>query len=362
MLATGSFDSSAGIWRREENGGSGGMENDFTSRRVGGAEDDSDNERDDADDYQFSCILDGHESEIKCLAWSPSGQYLATCSRDKSVWIWEELEDDNFETVAVLQEHDGDVKSVAWHPEEDLLVSTSYDDTVRLYKEDADDWVQVSMIDGHAKTVWWAEFEGSGMGGRDWRKDITSTSNTTLSQQQSSHITELERSGPRLATCSDDCTVRIWRRKAKEGDDNASNKTGVPSIIRSAAIDEEWYQDAVLPRVHERAIYSVSWSRRTGMIVSAGSDGKVIVYKERWRGQASGNEMDVDGAQAQSPTEWVVVAELFSGHDVFEINHVCWAKRADKGRRSEEEEVVLTTGDDGEVRVWVLDEVDVEKA
>ena len=98
------------------------------------------------------------------------------------------------------------------------------------------------------------------------------------------------------------------------------------------------------------------------MIVSAGSDGKVIVYKERWRGQAGGEEMEVDGAQEQGLTEWVVVAELFSGHDVFEINHVCWAKRADKGRRSEEEEVVLTTGDDGEVRVWVLDEVDAEKA
>ncbi|KAH6875159.1 cytosolic iron-sulfur protein assembly protein 1 [Alternaria rosae] len=356
VLATGSFDSSAGIWRREEGAGGGGVEEDFTGRRVGAVEDDDD-EQDDTDDYQFSCILDGHESEIKCLAWSPSGQYLATCSRDKSVWIWEELEDDNFETVAVLQEHDGDVKSVAWHPEEDLLVSTSYDDTVRLYKEDADDWVQVAMIDGHGKTVWWAEFEGSGMSKRDWRARISDAS-----QQQTQHIEELERSGPRLATCSDDCTVRTWRRKAKERDENESSRTGVPSIIRSAAIDEEWYKDAILPQVHERAIYSVSWSRKTGMIVSAGSDGKVIVYKERWRGQASGDEMDVDGAQAQSTTEWVVVAELFSGHDVFEINHVCWAKRADKGKRTEDEEVVLTTGDDGEVRVWVLDEVDASSA
>jgi WD40 repeat protein len=352
VLATGSFDSSAGIWRREEHGGA--LENDFTNRRIGGAEDDDDDQDDDADDYQFSCILDGHESEIKCLSWSPSGQYLATCSRDKSVWIWEELEDDNFETVAVLQEHDGDVKSVAWHPEEDLLVSTSYDDTVRLYREDADDWVQVSLIDGHTKTVWWAEFEGSGMSKKDWRADTSG-----LSEQQSQYIAELERSGPRLATCSDDCTVRIWRRKAKERDDNASSNTGVPSIIRSAAIDEDWYEEAVLPLVHERAIYSVSWSRSTGMIVSAGSDGKIIVYKERWRRQAEGDQMEVDGAQAQGLTEWVVVAELFSGHDVFEINHVTWARRADKGRRSEEEEVVLSTGDDGEVRVWTLDDMGV---
>jgi WD40 repeat protein len=357
VLATGSFDSSAGIWRREEN--SGGQEHDFTSRRTGDDEDEE--EKDDAEDYQFSCILDGHESEIKCLSWSPSGQYLATCSRDKSVWIWEELEDDNFETVAVLQEHDGDVKCVAWHPEEDLLVSASYDDTVRLYKEDADDWVQVAMIDGHHKTVWWAEFEGSGASKYDFRAQKDG-----LSEEHVHHVEELDRSGPRLATCSDDCTVKIWRRKAKDRDDNASSNTGVPSIIRSTAIDEDWYEEATLPQVHERAIYSVSWSRVTGLIVSAGSDGKIIIYKERWRRHAensvNGNGMDVDWAVTHSPTEWVVVAELFSAHDVFEINHVCWARRADKGKRSEEEEIVLSTGDDGEVRVWTLDEGLVSKA
>jgi WD40 repeat protein len=354
VLATGSFDSSAGIWRREEQGAS---ENDFTNRRVGAAEDEDG--RDDDDDYQFSCILDGHESEIKSLSWSPTGQYLATCSRDKSVWIWEELEDDNFETVAVLQEHDGDVKCVAWHPEEDLLASASYDDSVRLYREDADDWVQVACIagkEGHVMTVWWVEFEGSGMSGKDFRKQKDG-----LSEGQTQHFESLEQSGPRLATCSDDCTVRLWRRKPRERPDNAPSNTGIPSIIRSAAIDEDWYQDAILPQVHERAIYSVSWSRATGLIASAGSDGKIIIYKERWREQTPNgvvtDGMQVDGNEPQSLTEWFVLAELFSAHHVFEINHVTWAKRADKDKRWDGEEVIVSTGDEGEVKVWTLDEV-----
>lgn len=324
VLATGSFDASAGIWRRRNP-----LERDFTD----------DDDEDDEDEYQFACILDGHESEIKSLNWSPSGQYLATCSRDKSVWIWEELEEDNFETVAVLQEHDGDVKCVAWHPEEDLLVSTSYDDTVRLYREDADDWVQVASIDGHKMTVWWAEFEGSGMSKKDFRAQREG-----LSEQQQSWVEGLEASGPRLATCSDDCSIRIWRRKAKESHLGGS---GMPSIIRSAAIDEDWYEEVALPVRHDRAVYSVSWSRRTGLLVSAGSDGKIVVYKEQWRSQES--------VDTSLPTEWVVVAELFSAHDVFEINHVVWAERADKDKK-EGEEVILSTGDDGEVRVWALDE------
>lgn len=365
VLATGSFDSSAGIWRREERGSN---EDDFTNRRIGGAEDEDG--RDDEDEYQFSCILDGHESEIKSLSWSPTGQYLATCSRDKSVWIWEELEDDNFETVAVLQEHDGDVKCVAWHPEEDLLASASYDDSVRLYKEDSDDWVQVSCIagkQGHEKTVWWVEFEGSGMGKKDFR-----ALRDELSEEQRVHLDGLERSGPRLVTCSDDCTVRIWRRMPQDQPESASENTGIPSILRSAAIDEDWYQDVILPQVHERAIYSVSWSRTTGLIASAGSDGKIIIYKEQWKTTISngtqvagnGQPMDVNAEKTSehaSPTEWVVVAELFSAHDVFEINHVTWAPRVDKGKRWEGEEVVVSTGDEGEVKVWTLDETVVSQ-
>ncbi|KAF1976027.1 WD40 repeat-like protein, partial [Bimuria novae-zelandiae CBS 107.79] len=356
VLATGSFDASAGIWRRRH-AHSASLEKEINAEG---------DEEEDEDEYQFACILDGHESEIKSLSWSPSGQYLATCSRDKSVWIWEELDEDNFETVAVLQEHDGDVKCVAWHPEEDLLVSASYDDTVRLYREDADDWVQIALITGHKKTVWWAEFEGSGMAKRDFRAQ------EGLGDAQQKHIEELEKSGPRLATASDDFTVRIWRRKPKER--TGGGNDGMPSIIRSSAIDEDWFEEAVLPQRHERAVYAVSWSQKTGMIVSAGSDGKIVIYKERWKDTgdtsqtqdgAQTNGSSTEDAQANGDTamadggapltEWVVVAELFSAHEVFEINHVVWAARADKGKR-EGEEVILSTGDDGEVKVWVLDE------
>jgi len=59
---------------------------------------------------------------------------LATCGRDKSVWIWEILpeEDDEFDTIAVLTGHSEDVKMVLWHPTMDVLFSCSYDNTIKV--------------------------------------------------------------------------------------------------------------------------------------------------------------------------------------------------------------------------------------
>jgi WD40 repeat protein len=67
-LATASFDANVGIWKRE-----------------GQDEDDEDS----AGEWECISILEGHETECKSVAWSCSGNLLASCSRDKTVWVWE---------------------------------------------------------------------------------------------------------------------------------------------------------------------------------------------------------------------------------------------------------------------------------
>lgn len=122
-FATASFDANIAVWEQE-----GGARDEF-----GG---DNDAER---GEWECASLLEGHETECKCIAYSSTGTLLASCSRDKTVWVWEGVfevlkisfvsklirlfavqPDSDFECMGVLMTHTQDVKCVAWHPTEEV--------------------------------------------------------------------------------------------------------------------------------------------------------------------------------------------------------------------------------------------------
>ncbi|KAL9058165.1 MAG: hypothetical protein Q9162_001889 [Coniocarpon cinnabarinum] len=399
VLATGSFDATAGIWKgenRKRRIGGAALSRFRQSRDDGGNDlvDDTVDEEElepldsgDEDDYAYAVQLTGHDSEIKSLTWSPHGTFLASCSRDKSVWIWETLpdEEDNLETVAVLQEHEGDVKCVAWHPsDEGCLVSGSYDDSVRIWREDIEgEWTCVGLGDGHKGTVWCVAWEPISHLERMQRlADSAGRSEDESGAHEAAGINPADddkpQSGPRIMSCSDDLTIRLWRRRPKPPR-KQTEAPKIPSIIRSTSDEEDWFEEQQLPKVHERPIYAISWSEMTGRVVSCASDGKIVVYEETKRTlpvsssaaplssdsdvamyQVNGNHDVTEGVTEASgrdalQTEWHVRAILDAAHGVFEVNHVCWSRRHDGTKRHRDEEVIVSTGDDGEVNIWTVD-------
>ncbi|KAK2865237.1 hypothetical protein FQN49_003771 [Arthroderma sp. PD_2] len=379
VLATASFDATVGIWKRWD---------DFkdTSGVTHSSEDDNmgkfsamEGENEENEDWTFAVVLDGHDSEVKAVSWSASGSLLATCSRDKSIWIWEDLEDgeSNFETIAVLQDHQGDVKCVSWHPQDDCLASGGYDNTIRIWKEEIDDWTQVACLNGHEGTVWSIDWEAPLHSGEDSdnhnKIDALSLPNTG----ELPSTLEVKLCAPRLASCSDDKTVRIWRKLSQPTLTTPQTSHSLPGTIRTSSSDETWVQESVLPVEHDLSIYSVAWSNRTGLLASTGADGKIVVYVEQPKSsqlpvgvdkdEASDTihtEITHDASTHILETEWHILSTIEAAHGIHEINHVCWAKRADTHKSSSsklggkgpnmQEEILLSTGDNGIVRVWEM--------
>lgn len=250
-------------------------------------------------EWNLMAIIEGHENEVKAVAWNWQGTLLALCLRDKTVWLWETDPEtlEEFECVLVLNDHLGDVKHVAWHPHRDLLATLSYDDTVRIYMDDDDDWACVAVLNGHEGTVWCLKFDPRGP-------------------------------KVRLVLVLDDKTARIWRAVDEPTEENDRTEL-IPSSIRRLT-DMEWREEATLPAVHKYPIYLVSWSRVLGRIATTGCDGTVAVYRETGDG-------------------WVVEATQEYAHGVYEVNSVEFAQLAE-----DDAEVLVTGGDDGCVNVWTL--------
>lgn len=258
VLAAGSFDSTISIWTRED-----------------------EEEMDNSWEMELLAIIEGHENEVKSVAWSHDGAYLASCSRDKSVWIWESDEmGEEYECISVLQEHSQDVKHVEWHPYLQLLASSSYDDTIRVWREYDDDWESAAVLNGHEGTVWCSDFEKS--------------------------ETQL-----RICSGSDDASVKVWKYLREDEEEQ-----------------QEWICEATLPSAHTRPVYSVSWNE-DGCIASTGSDGRLVIYQEKQPGkwEIVGQHELCHGVHEANVVKWIKIGDktvLATGGDDGYINIWDW--------------------------------------
>lgn len=254
-------------------------------------------------EWNLMALIEGHENEVKAVAWNRGGNYLASCSRDKTIWIWETDSEtlEEFECISVLSDHEHDIKHIVWHPVLNLLASSSYDDTVRLYKQDDDDdeWSCVGILNGHEGTVWCSAFE---------------TPKTPAADKI------------RLASASDDLSVRVWISDSTEEADS-NQEAAIPSSIKHHSSEMHWELQAILPLVHRHPVYSVAWSAQSGRIASAGADGQVVVYKEE------------NGT-------WAIESVQKAAHGVYEINCITWCVL------SNGDEVLVSAGDDGNINIW----------
>ncbi len=131
-------------------------------------------------DWNCTATVEGHENEVKAAAWASfideiegeEQRFLATCGRDKTVWVWAVEEslhdpsDEDYECLAVLQEHEQDIKCLTWHPRIPLFLTGSYDESVRVWGPTGpslDDWVPMGeLLMNAGGTIWSLAFDADG--------------------------------------------------------------------------------------------------------------------------------------------------------------------------------------------------------
>lgn len=164
------------------------------------------------------------------------------------------------------------------------------------YKEDVSDsdWVVFATLASHTSTVWSIAFDST---------------------------------GKRLASCSDDRTVKIWQEYLP------GNEEG----IECPDNDPVWKCVCTLDGFHSRAIYDISWNHQNGLIATACGDDMIRIFKESPDSTKNAPNFDLIASQT-AHTE--------------DINTVKWNVK--------DPSLLVTTSDDGNVKLWRFTDPETE--
>ncbi len=158
--------------------------------------------------------LTGHIDYVFRLAWSPDGHLLASCGRERAIWLWD-VERSSYRMA--LHGHSAAVHDLAFTPDNRYLLSDSEDGTVRTW--DVESGQCVHIMQGYAISLY----------------DLNWNPNST-----------------RLASVGSDTMVIIW--------DGAGKKR--PMLLAG----------------HRTIPYGVAWSPDGRRLASAGEDNAIRVW------------------------------------------------------------------------------------
>ncbi|XP_026189947.1 probable cytosolic iron-sulfur protein assembly protein CIAO1 homolog [Cyclospora cayetanensis] len=354
FLAAGSFDSTATVWQVKQR----------PQRQLQQEESSKDNlveteEHDRRQDAPKSSrvhmgllqTLVGHEHEVKGVAWNCTGSFLATCSRDKSIWIYKRSgledwgehatdgprkqhstdDDGEFVVASVLTGHSQDVKAVRWHPRRDWLASASYDDTIAIWGVGGDDWIMLKTLRGHASTVWSVAFDSLGSRLLSASADRTVRLWTCLPAdvQPSRRLPTLAQwyVAPFLRPL--EAAAAAVASSAETVEETAKTASDEETDLLALQQPEAWRCSAVLQGQHRGVVYAVSVHPEKNIFATACGDGCIRIYA---LSEAGASLLHCEEKAHQS-----------------DVNSIAWSK--DGG----DELLLASVGDDGFLSIWLLD-------
>ncbi|AIN96077.1 hypothetical protein LPMP_100080 [Leishmania panamensis] len=285
-ISCASFDHTASVWRRNGNDAEYG--------------------------FEIEGVLDGHESEVKCVEWATDSM-LVTSSRDHTAWIWERVGEGEYECGGVLTGHIQDVKHCQFvlpHNDGDtpLVVTCGYDDTIKVWLEGhhQDDWQCVQTITAHEATVWATALQ---------KLEVP------MELVRASHANHALLPQPLLCSCSDDLLIIFWKRNAEGRFVEAARTSGFA----------------------ERSLFDVDWAPHNSPVVACASGDNSFSLLGVYEDEA--------GVHA------CTLAHVADAH-LADVNSVSFASHGTLTACNAEGEktgaLLATAGDDSVIHMWTV--------
>ncbi|KXZ51460.1 hypothetical protein GPECTOR_12g423 [Gonium pectorale] len=245
--------------------------------------------------------LEGHTGNANCVSWCPGGRALLSCSRDRTVRIWD---GDMGECTAINErDHDEEVMCAYYSPDGKLFASCSQ--RMDLYVHDPETGKSVSSLAsaGHTDLINWAAWHPSSTLLASVSKDksirlwdlrpecmdkVAKSAAVLMGHDAEVSAAAFSPGGETLATGGYDKAIRLWAIPEDRADLQKTETIAVLEGHEGWVSCLEWHSDGRrlvscgCAKEDKLRVWEVSPDRRSATCLHAFSGPDGFVYSIRW--------------------------------------------------------------------------------